>query len=185
MAQRARDGMEARVRNAEMAIRTAQERAEKAEAMMEEMRHALMNTSTELRRFQELEVTRNQGENQESQVGGAADLNTQRMEMLDELTQALKKQRYIGNPKLEFSTTTTLFAMLKANIGVTVLPTLAIPCDDDLVSLPMIDPVETRELCVILRQDWTLSPAADAMVEVLSQQMPALARQFKLTAKSG
>ena len=101
------------------------------------------------------------------------------------LTQALKMQRYIGNPKFEFSTTTTLFAMLKANIGVTVLPSLAVPCDDDLVSLPMIEPAETRELCVILRQDWTLSPAANAMMEVLTGQMPALAKQFKLTVKSG
>jgi LysR family carnitine catabolism transcriptional activator len=101
------------------------------------------------------------------------------------LTQALKMQRYIGNPKFEFSTTTTLFAMLKANIGVTVLPTLAIPGDEDLVSLPMVDPIETRELCVILRQDWTLSPAANAMMEVLSEQMPVLAQKFKLTVKSG
>jgi LysR family carnitine catabolism transcriptional activator len=101
------------------------------------------------------------------------------------LTHALKKQCYIGNPKFEFSTTTTLFAMLRANLGVTVLPSLAIPRDDDLVSLPMIDPVETREICVIFRQDWTLSPAANAMMEELTEHLPALAQQLKLTVKSG
>jgi len=99
------------------------------------------------------------------------------------LTQALKMQRYIGNPKFEFSTTTTLFAMLKANIGVTVLPNLAVPLDETLVSLPMIDPSETRELCVILRQGWTLSPAANAMMEVLNEQMPLLAKEFNLTIR--
>jgi DNA-binding transcriptional LysR family regulator len=101
------------------------------------------------------------------------------------LTQALKMQRYIGNPKFEFTTTNTLFAMLKANVGVTVLPTLAMPQEDDLMSLPMVDPVETREICVILRQDWTLSPAANAMMEVLSGHLPMLANQLDLTLQSG
>lgn len=101
------------------------------------------------------------------------------------LTHALKMQKYIGNPKFEFSTTTTLFAMLKANLGVTVLPSLAIPQDDYLVSIPMVDPVETREICVILRQDWTLSPAAKAIMNVLSNKMPALAEKLKLLNKSG
>lgn len=96
------------------------------------------------------------------------------------LTHALKMQRYIGNPKFEFSTTTTLFAMLKANIGVTVLPTLAIPDDEDIVSLPMVDPTETREICLISRQDWTLSPAAKSMMEVLEQYLQSRSQQLKL-----
>lgn len=100
------------------------------------------------------------------------------------LTHALKMQKYIGNPKFEFSTTTTLFAMLKANLGVTVLPSLAIPQDDELVSIPMVDPVETREICVILRQDWTLSPAAKAIMEVLSDKMPLLAEKLQLSDRS-
>ena len=98
------------------------------------------------------------------------------------LTHALKMQKYIGNPKFAFSTTTTLFAMLKANLGVTVLPSLAIPQDDLLISMPLIDPIETREICVISRQDWTLSPAANAMLEVLTGSLSELARQdhFKI-----
>jgi LysR family carnitine catabolism transcriptional activator len=100
------------------------------------------------------------------------------------LTQALKMQKYIGNPKFEFSTTTTLFAMLKANIGVTVLPSLAIPQDGNLVSMPLVDPVETREICVIFRQGWSLSPAANAMLEVLTDKLPALAKQRKFTVKT-
>jgi LysR family carnitine catabolism transcriptional activator len=101
------------------------------------------------------------------------------------LTHALKMQRYIGSPKYEFSTTTTLFAMLKANLGVTVLPALAIPPDADLVSLPMVDHVETREICLIARRDWTLSPAASAMMDEVSKQMPELAQQIKHLANSG
>lgn len=100
------------------------------------------------------------------------------------LTHALKMQKYIGNPKFEFSTTTTLFAMLKANLGVTVLPSLAIPQDEELVSIPMVDPVETREICVILRQDWTLSPAAKAIMEVLSGKMPLLADKLQFSDRS-
>lgn len=97
------------------------------------------------------------------------------------LTQTLKMQQYIGSPKYEFSNTTTLIAMLKANIGITVLPSLAIPDDPMLVSFPLENPTECREICLIMRQKTIQSPAAKAMIEVLSQETPKLIKkdQFK------
>lgn len=77
------------------------------------------------------------------------------------------------NPKFRFSTTTTLFAMVKANIGVTVLPSLATRSGDpELVTKPMIDPVVKREIFLVTRKEWSLSHASEAMIEVLAQEMP-------------
>jgi DNA-binding transcriptional LysR family regulator len=90
------------------------------------------------------------------------------------LTQTLKMQKYIGSPKYEFSNTTTLIAMLKANIGITVLPSLAIPDDPDLISFPLENPTEKRNIGLITRQKTIQSPAARAMITMLSQETPKL-----------
>jgi DNA-binding transcriptional LysR family regulator len=95
------------------------------------------------------------------------------------LTQALKMQKYIGSPKYESSNTTTLIAMLKANIGITVLPSLAIPDDSDLVSFPLENPTEKRDVCLITRLKTIQSPAAKAMIEMLSQETPKLIAENK------
>jgi hypothetical protein len=71
--------------------------------------------------------------------------------------------------------------MLKANLGVTALPSLAIPSDPDLVSIPLTAPVETRQICLITRKKSVLSPAADAMIELLTQETPRLADELCLT----
>ncbi|NND00445.1 MAG: LysR family transcriptional regulator [Gammaproteobacteria bacterium] len=83
------------------------------------------------------------------------------------LTLNLKMQKYIGNPKFQISNITTLIAMLKANIGITVLPTLAVPDDKTIRSLPLGSPRETRDIYLITRKNTTLSPAAQAMIKVL------------------
>ncbi|MGI9271970.1 MAG: LysR family transcriptional regulator [Woeseiaceae bacterium] len=85
----------------------------------------------------------------------------------------------VDDPRFEFSTTTTLFAMVRANIGVAVLPTLATPADDpDLVSRPLIDPISRREICLITRKEWTLSPASEAMIEVLLAGIPGIIQKL-------
>lgn len=87
----------------------------------------------------------------------------------------------MDDPKYEFSTTTTLFAMVKANIGYTVLPTLAARIDDpDIAARPLIDPVVTRKVNLITRKDWSFSPAGQAMVEVLIETIPGVIQTLKL-----
>jgi LysR family carnitine catabolism transcriptional activator len=95
------------------------------------------------------------------------------------LTHTLKMQKYIGSPKYEFSNTTTLIAMLKANIGITVLPSLAIPDDPDLVFFPLANPTEKRNICLITRQKTIQSPAARAMIQILWQETPKLIEENK------
>ena len=97
------------------------------------------------------------------------------------ITQGLSMQRYINSPRFECVTVNSLFAMLKANLGVTALPSLAIPSDPDLVSIPLTAPVETRQICLITRKKSVLSPAAGAMIELLTQETPRLADELCLT----
>jgi DNA-binding transcriptional LysR family regulator len=99
------------------------------------------------------------------------------------ITHGFKQQKYIGTPKYEMTTTTSLFAMIRAELGITVLPSLAIPDDDYLVTRPMIKPVETREISVMLRQQSILSPAATALLKMIIQEVPGLLESFGSTAK--
>ena len=99
------------------------------------------------------------------------------------LTNNLKMQKYIGSPKFQISNITTLSAMLKANIGITVLPSLAVPKDDDIMSRPLERPLETRDICIITRKNSTLSPAAKAMLMILSARTQALLEREHLNVK--
>jgi len=97
------------------------------------------------------------------------------------ISYSLPVRKYIGAPKLDFHTITTLLAMLRCNIGVTSLPSLAIPrSSDELVSRPLIGPIETRDICLITRKQATLSPAAEAMLETLDARIPSLAKELGL-----
>ena len=88
------------------------------------------------------------------------------------ISQLLTIRKHIGTPKFKFSNVTTLFAMLEAGLGITALPSLAVPLHNkNLVSRPLVDPVETREICLITRKGWTQSPAAEAMLEMLLERI--------------
>ncbi|MFN2099653.1 LysR family transcriptional regulator [Altererythrobacter sp. MF3-039] len=81
----------------------------------------------------------------------------------------------------EFSTTTLLFAMLKANFGIAALPSLAAKnADPLLVSRPLIEPEESRSIFLITKKGWTLSPAGEAMIETLLATIPAVADELQL-----
>ena len=98
------------------------------------------------------------------------------------ITKSLRRRQALGPSHYDFPNMTTLLAMLHANLGVTVLPSLAMPKpDSELVSRPLIDPVETREICLIRRKGWTLSPAAEAMTETIMSEMPKQVRKLGLT----
>ena len=97
------------------------------------------------------------------------------------LHDVLQAQSLITEPKYEFSTTTLLFAMVKANFGITVLPSLAAQNGDpDLVSRPLVDPVETRQIFLMTRKGWSLSPASEAMIETLLEATPGIIKNLGL-----
>jgi DNA-binding transcriptional LysR family regulator len=90
-------------------------------------------------------------------------------------------QQLMDGPTYEFSTTTTLFAMVKANIGFTVLPSLAAHIDDpQIIARPLIRPVISRKVNLITRKDWSFSPAGEAMAEVLIETIPEIIKTLDL-----
>ncbi len=96
------------------------------------------------------------------------------------ITQTLRIRENFGESKFDFPNITTLLAMLKSNLGVSVLPSLAIPKTDDLVSRPLL-PTEVRAIYLITRKGWTLSPAAEAMIDTIIREMPKQVTKHGLT----
>jgi DNA-binding transcriptional LysR family regulator len=93
----------------------------------------------------------------------------------------LRIRENFGESKYDFPNITTLLAMLKSNLGVSVLPSLAIPkSTDNLVSRPLF-PTEVREIYLITRKGWTLSPAAEAMIETIIRETPNQVIKHSLT----
>jgi DNA-binding transcriptional LysR family regulator len=91
------------------------------------------------------------------------------------LLQAIKDlPEAIRTPHYEVSNIATLEGMLKAGLGITALPRLAVPRSGTvaLVSRPLSDPVVEREICLITRRGRSLSPAAESMRELVLENIP-------------
>lgn len=101
------------------------------------------------------------------------------------ITKNMRSRLILGPSKFDFPSITTLLAMLRSNLGVSVLPSLAIPqSSGELRSRPLL-PMEKRDICMITRHDWTLSPAAEAMIDTITKEMPAQIEQLNLSPPSG
>lgn len=96
------------------------------------------------------------------------------------ITQTLRIRENFAESKFDFPNITTLLAMLKSNLGVSVLPSLAIPKTPDLASRPLL-PTEIRAIYLITRKGWTLSPAAEAMIDTIIREMPNQVANHGLT----
>jgi len=68
----------------------------------------------------------------------------------------------------------TSLGMVEAGLGVSAMPSLAMPNADHptLVSVPLIEPQVTRTLGLVYRRGASLSPAAEKFVSILLQQWP-------------
>ena len=97
------------------------------------------------------------------------------------ITKTLRNRGSFGESKFDFPNITTLLAMLRSNLGVSVLPSLAIPTSSShLVSRPLA-PTQGREIYLITRRGWTVSPAAEAMIETIIRETPKQINQYGLT----
>lgn len=97
-------------------------------------------------------------------------------EMLDSgLSDMMPDRTLAKSSKYEFSTTSTLFAMIKADIGVTILPSLAAAVDNPaVVARPITGPTVKREICIVRRKQWTLSPPATLLLNLLHEELPGV-----------
>lgn len=95
-------------------------------------------------------------------------------------TKTLRARHAVGESKFNFPNITTLIAMLRSNLGVSVLPSLAVPKSiNDLVSRSLV-PSESRNIFLITRKGWTLSPAAEAMIDTITRETPQQAQRYGL-----
>ena len=95
-------------------------------------------------------------------------------------TKTLRARHAVGESKFNFPNITTLIAMLRSNLGVSVLPSLAVPKSiNDLVSRSLV-PSESRNIFLITRKGWTLSPAAEAMIDTITRETPQQAERYGL-----
>ncbi len=97
------------------------------------------------------------------------------------ITKTLRSRASFGDSRFDFPNITTLLAMLRSNLGVSVLPSLAIPTfSDNLISRPLV-PTQAREVYLITRKGWTVSPAAEAMIETIIRETPKQIKKHDLT----
>ncbi len=97
------------------------------------------------------------------------------------VTRTLRTRQDAGESRFDFPNITTLVAMLRSNLGVSILPSLAIPTStSELVSRPLAPP-ESRNIYLITRKGWTLSPAAEAMMDTIIRETPQQVKSHGLT----
>ena len=97
------------------------------------------------------------------------------------VTRTLRTRQDAGESRFDFPNITTLVAMLRSNLGVSILPSLAIPTStSELVSRPLVPP-ESRNIYLITRKGWTLSPAAEAMMDTIIRETPQQVKSYGLT----
>ena len=97
------------------------------------------------------------------------------------VTRTLRTRQDTGESRFDFPNITTLVAMLRSNLGVSILPSLAIPTStSELVSRPLAPP-ESRNIYLITRKGWTLSPAAEAMMDTIIRETPQQVKSHGLT----
>ena len=71
--------------------------------------------------------------------------------------------------------------MLRSNLGVSVLPSLAVPRHDAVLTSRLLSPLENRRIYLITKQEWTLSPAAEAMIKTITGEMAEQIEQHNLS----
>ncbi|TNV20240.1 LysR family transcriptional regulator [Buttiauxella sp. B2] len=91
------------------------------------------------------------------------------------IDEALQRQGIEANIVQQIGHPATLFPMVEAGIGISVLPALALPLPQGrpLVVRPLI-PVVERQLMLVRRKNRSLSRAAEAIWEVVRQQAQQL-----------
>jgi len=99
---------------------------------------------------------------------------------------ALKEYNFRGKIVQEIGHPATLFPMVEAGIGISVLPALALPLlplGGKLAVRPLIPQVD-RALMLVRRKNRSLSPAAQAIWQVVQEQASLLAKRRQTKAES-
>jgi DNA-binding transcriptional LysR family regulator len=109
--------------------------------------------------------------------------------ILNEAVRALPAPEYqalAARARLSVRNVTSLMAMVQAGVGVTILPGLAtVSLPQNLVALPLADPVCTRTVSLLTREGRARSPLTSAFARDMAQAAPALVQRLGLMPASG
>ena len=76
----------------------------------------------------------------------------------------------------------SLLALVRANIGITILPRLSVSeAQTDIGFVSIDDPDARRTVGVITRAGEALSPAATALLQIVRQQLGEIADEFSIS----
>lgn len=79
----------------------------------------------------------------------------------------------VEQARLMVLSTTSLLGFVRASMGVTLLPALAVPHDGSVVSLPCAHEPLFRHLDLLTRENGAQAPAAQALIHAVSQEANA------------
>ncbi len=75
---------------------------------------------------------------------------------------------HLSNAALQATNMMTLLSLVQAGLGITVMASLTIPQNwDGLVFVPLVQPIEMREIFLITAVDRVMSPAAQRVVSLI------------------
>jgi DNA-binding transcriptional LysR family regulator len=93
------------------------------------------------------------------------------------LLDGTQAQQVMSRARMSVSNVISLLAMLRAGIGVTALPRMAVaPDDPDLCFVPLSEPAVERELGLLVPRRQTLAPAAKALRQCIIEALVPAAR---------
>jgi DNA-binding transcriptional LysR family regulator len=89
------------------------------------------------------------------------------------LDAALRAQGLAPQASYEFTSVSTLVAMAEAGLGIAVLPGVAVPKRTPLKAVRILSPVLSRTIAVVTIRGFSLSPAAQKLVDLCRELMAA------------
>ncbi len=112
--------------------------------------------------------------------------------LANSITQSLSAQDLlgqIGTSSITVHNVTSVLALVKAGTGITILPRLSVPSTDPLLNFIPLETPQMRQVGLVKLKNNTLSPAALALIKILSDRISeielTMAGNFKkLQAKS-
>jgi DNA-binding transcriptional LysR family regulator len=99
---------------------------------------------------------------------------------------ALGSRREQMNWRYEVEQVSTAISMVRAGVGLTIVPRLAIDLDamPDLVAFPLRNPAVTRTLGIVARRDASPTPGGERLRRLIENHMRAGVRDPELAAES-
>lgn len=90
---------------------------------------------------------------------------------LSDMIAAPEAARLAAEARLRLRNVSTIYAFVRAGLGVSLLPRMATPAEGDLVGAPLSDGAAAVQIYAFSRADEALPPAAEALLDLVAETM--------------